>query len=342
MNICRLIDKRPDYFQGGGGNVSVKLDGRIMAVKASGFKVLDISRDKGLVNVDYQTIRNFFNKIDHRQPDIYNNQSSKIISSSVINKSGQEGLRPSIETGFHALLGTYVVHSHSVYANLISCSKQPERLINDIFLNSGKYFIIANYTPPGFYLTLEVSRKLDSLNKGGHVSSQIILLKNHGLIVSADSAEATIKIHEKINQAIRSYFHLDRPYPEINIKSLGRDRYVSGTKYLFDYFKQHKNYFYNLRKYMLFPDQIVFCEDAITGDINQNTTNKIVIDIDKEIIFYNANFTEAIIMEEVLVSWAFVMDNLEKNNLAPDYISKEEADFVSNMEGEKYRKNLVK
>ena len=41
-DLSNRIGARPDYVQGGGGNTSVKLDGGLMAVKASGFRLSDV------------------------------------------------------------------------------------------------------------------------------------------------------------------------------------------------------------------------------------------------------------------------------------------------------------
>ena len=47
--ISRSAGSRSDYVQGGGGNTSVKLDDNLMAVKASGFMLKDISQNEGFV-----------------------------------------------------------------------------------------------------------------------------------------------------------------------------------------------------------------------------------------------------------------------------------------------------
>ena len=44
--VSKTVGARADYVQGGGGNTSVKLDGGLMAIKASGFCLKDIEVDK--------------------------------------------------------------------------------------------------------------------------------------------------------------------------------------------------------------------------------------------------------------------------------------------------------
>ena len=44
--VSSTVGARADYVQGGGGNTSVKLDGGLMAIKASGYCLKDIDVDK--------------------------------------------------------------------------------------------------------------------------------------------------------------------------------------------------------------------------------------------------------------------------------------------------------
>ena len=44
--LSRDVGARRDFVQGGGGNTSVKLDDRLMAVKASGFCLGDVLPDQ--------------------------------------------------------------------------------------------------------------------------------------------------------------------------------------------------------------------------------------------------------------------------------------------------------
>jgi rhamnose utilization protein RhaD (predicted bifunctional aldolase and dehydrogenase) len=41
--VSQKIGARSDYVQGGGGNTSVKLGGGLMAIKASGYRLCDIT-----------------------------------------------------------------------------------------------------------------------------------------------------------------------------------------------------------------------------------------------------------------------------------------------------------
>lgn len=62
--LSRNIGSRPDYVQGGGGNTSVKLNGGLMAVKASGFCLSDVGADRAYAVLDYDSLRRFYMETD--------------------------------------------------------------------------------------------------------------------------------------------------------------------------------------------------------------------------------------------------------------------------------------
>ena len=49
--ISQEVGKHPDFVQGGGGNTSAKLDDRYMAVKASGYRLDQVTEQDGYVIV---------------------------------------------------------------------------------------------------------------------------------------------------------------------------------------------------------------------------------------------------------------------------------------------------
>ncbi|MCL2084901.1 MAG: class II aldolase/adducin family protein, partial [Oscillospiraceae bacterium] len=96
--MSQTAGSREDYVQGGGGNTSVKLGDGLMAIKASGYRLRQVTETDGFAVVETETLRD------------------------VTEERGYRPLRPSVETGVHALLGAFVLHTHPVYANLALCS----------------------------------------------------------------------------------------------------------------------------------------------------------------------------------------------------------------------------
>ena len=116
--LSQSAGARMDYVQGGGGNTSVKLDDTYMAVKASGFCLSDVKPDQAYAVMDYSALRAFYRGHEANEFDNVEQAGSELAKASTIAIEGLSALRPSVEAGFHSLLGTFVIHSHSVYANL--------------------------------------------------------------------------------------------------------------------------------------------------------------------------------------------------------------------------------
>ena len=58
--VSQKIGARSDYVQGGGGNTSVKLGGGLMAIKASGYRLCDITPQAAYAVLDYEALRAFY------------------------------------------------------------------------------------------------------------------------------------------------------------------------------------------------------------------------------------------------------------------------------------------
>lgn len=118
VTISSYAGARKDYVQGGGGNTSVKFDGRLMAIKASGYTLAEITHDKGYVTVNYQKILDYYNTVDASADRDFEKESLEVSLGSAELLDGMENKRPSVEVGFHTFLKKCVIHTHAVYANI--------------------------------------------------------------------------------------------------------------------------------------------------------------------------------------------------------------------------------
>jgi rhamnose utilization protein RhaD (predicted bifunctional aldolase and dehydrogenase) len=180
------------FVQGGGGNTSVKLDGERMAIKASGISLQKMSLEQGIAIVDYPQVNQY-----HLSPDATENAYADSINNFAISNSG----RPSIETGFHALLGKYVIHSHSVFVNVLLCSEQGKKLISQHFPQA----IWIDYCTPGRDLTLAIK---DGLEFSTESYEGLVFLESHGMIASAETHQKCLDLHSECNDRVRSLFDL--------------------------------------------------------------------------------------------------------------------------------------
>jgi len=52
--LSQNIGNHLDYVQGGGGNISVKISDNLMAIKASGFELKNLTENYGFAFVNHQ------------------------------------------------------------------------------------------------------------------------------------------------------------------------------------------------------------------------------------------------------------------------------------------------
>jgi len=337
--ISKEVGLPIEYTQGGGGNTSVKLDDELMAVKASGYKLKQITPREGYVVVNYKKILEFYDQVDLNQDRDYEKESTEFVKSNIVEMEGLKKLRPSVEAGFHSLLKTYVIHTHAVYANIICCSQNGRELMEEIFKNEDFDCIWVPYINPGFSLTLRIKDLSEKHRQETNRFPQVVLMENHGLIVTADDAEECVALHSKVNEMIRKHFGIDEAYPELKLEKIGEDKFASRTGYLTDYFKKNGITPDLFDKIVLYPDQLVYLNGSLAVD---SMDNKLNIDSKTGEIIYLTNESEAQTMEETLLAYIYVIDSIRKFHLPLKTMSKEEIDFIMNWESERYRKSLVK
>ncbi len=195
--MSKQVGSRVDYTQGGGGNTSVKYGDGLMAIKASGFRLTDVTEDSGFAVVKVDTLED------------------------VTEAEGFKPLRPSVEANFHALLKKYVIHTHPVYVNLALCSEQGQAAIEQVM--SDYKYITVPYINPGQELAEYIKSKLFD-------GVEAVLLENHGFVVTADTAEQALKLHTEINEKFAKYYGVSESdfgsYYENVVKPLYPDQQV--------------------------------------------------------------------------------------------------------------------
>jgi rhamnose utilization protein RhaD (predicted bifunctional aldolase and dehydrogenase) len=343
--ISNAVGNNPKYVQGGGGNTSVKLNDELMAVKASGFKLKQITEKEGFVVVNYKNIREYFKNVNLDSDIDYEKDSVKFAKDNVIALEGMAELRPSVEAGFHSILKKYVIHTHPVYANILCCSEEGRNLTDKIFPESEWEKLWIPYVNPGFFLTLKIIEAIKNYESKKGIFPEIIFMENHGLIVTSDNREHCIELHNKVNDSIIEYLGISEDYPEIIIKKdekktekLQEDIYISGTEYLKNFFKDNKidnSYFEEI---ILYPDQLVYLNDSISID---NGRNKLNIDTKTGELVYHTNYQEALTIEETLLAYLYVINKIKNCQLMVKSMTKKEANYIRNWESEKYRKTMA-
>ena len=166
--LSAMLGSDPLQVQGPGGNTSIK-EGAVMFIKASGTELADAEEKDIFVAVD-------------RAAAVLEAQEKAGDGSckdTVLDKS--HGLRPSIETTFHAAFDHRVVaHTHSVAT--ITHAISPEGRTEAEAKLDGLNFAMVPYAKPGLPLTREILARIEPETK-------VVILQNHGLICAGDSVE---------------------------------------------------------------------------------------------------------------------------------------------------------
>lgn len=162
IQLSNNIGSQIENCQGAGGNISIKVNNK-MIIKSSGYSMKDVSQTDGYTTVEYNHMLDIQNEKD------YNN----LIKSDYF----FIGKRPSMEVGFHSLLGKYVLHSHPIYLTAILCLQNSKDIIKKLY--SQFNYIYIPYITPGYDLFEYIKNLKDSYD--------IYFLENHGVIINSDS-----------------------------------------------------------------------------------------------------------------------------------------------------------
>ncbi|MCM2267403.1 MAG: class II aldolase/adducin family protein [Elusimicrobiales bacterium] len=231
---ARAAGSRPDLTQGGGGNVSVKTGPERMLVKASGTQLKDVTAVKGYALVNYGSIKRRIAAGPGEEGAF-----SDFICAQALPVKGVPPAKPSIETGFHALLNTVVIHTHSVYANILNMSAEGHVLGRKLF--PAAEFI--PYKAPGPQLCTAINER--ALPRG----PQVFFLANHGLVVSHAGVEGALELNERVNETIRRRLCLP-PYPALTpAGGLWAHNAAGLARYGREFMLEH----------VLSPDQALYC-----------------------------------------------------------------------------------
>ena len=333
IDISQYSGSRADYTQGGGGNTSVKnAENGTMVIKASGYRLVDINETTAFVAVDKNKIYDYYNSVDLSVEKDYEKESAEVSKNSIVPLEGVETLRPSVEVGFHAILKKYVIHTHSVYANLITCSQEGEDLAAKLFKDKDFGFIFLPYINPGFELTLAMKNKIDAYVAETGKYPEVIFMKNHGLVVTGDYIDRVKAVNTDVNETIRNYFGLADDFRSVNLVAT-ETGFKSETSIVTNFVKNNVLDKAVLDETPLYPDQLVYLNNILA----HSPDTMIVKD---GTVYYNADVRKATTLEETLAAYLFVVTNVRKAGLTVSTMNEKEVYFINNWEAEKYRRSV--
>jgi len=340
--MSRTAGLRADYVQGGGGNTSVKLPGGLMAIKASGFCLKDVEVDKAYAVLDGAAIRKFYEDNSPESLGDVEKEGSAVTKANTKTIEGLAQLRPSVEAGFHSILKTYVLHTHSVYANLAACSTCCKELAAVAFADAPYSWGWVDYTDPGSRLTFAIKAELARVEAETGKVPSVILMQNHGIIVHDDDVNRTLAIHTDANNRMAALFSMTgNAFPEIAVKELAGGIFAADVPYLKENLKSGKYSWKFLMEQPLYPDQMVFLTDTFFMDEDSVEDGKCVASTETGELVLRMDAKKAQTMAETLTAVFFIMNHITEAGYGLSTMGEAAKEFISNWESEKYRKSLA-
>ncbi len=300
--LSRLYSSGITHIQGGGGNISVK-DGQTMYIKSSGYNFEDVYKDEAFVGVDFNTIKESL-----REDDISENSYFESLNTALLPGFT---MRPSMETGFHAVLDKYVIHTHPVAVNILTCSDSLNDLIGSIVQDN---FSCIQYSSPGLGITQEILKEIGN-------ESKVFFLENHGVIVHSKDFEEVQFLYSSLISHFEAFFKISS-YVEIKMSKC-QSGYIGSS-----FQAEEIEIFKTLDSKVLYPDQEVFLNDLSLCNFIDNK------------IYYPFDLKKSISLEENVRAILAIELGIRNKGLKAKYLSMNERAYIRNMKAEKYRKKV--
>jgi ribulose-5-phosphate 4-epimerase/fuculose-1-phosphate aldolase len=189
VDACRHAGARvPGWVQGAGGNISVK-KGDTLYIKGSGRRLDEISPANGVAAVSLGALATRLSKIDGARADA--DYAAALTASAVPGPC-----RPSMETGFHAVLPeTWVAHLHSLVGICLAdqAEKDPAAVRRwlEPRVKGGLAFLPA--VAPGWELVKAIEP---------HRDCSLLLLANHGVVLQGANIDEVLTHWERLEHEL--------------------------------------------------------------------------------------------------------------------------------------------
>jgi len=340
--VSGIAGARADYVQGGGGNTSVKLSDGLMAIKASGFCLSDITPNSAYAVLDGAAVRDFYLSSEPEQFENVETAGSTKAKESVKVIEGLAQLRPSVEAGFHSILKTFVVHTHSVYANLAACAVNCKEICAAAFEGADYSWGMVPYVDPGANLTFAIRNEMKRVEAETGKVPGIIIMQNHGIIAHDDDPEAVLALHADANERLAKAFGITgNSFPKVEIKEIEPGLYENATPYLTEALAGGAYTEQFLLEQPLYPDQMVFLIGTFGMDKAEVEEGQCVAYSDSGKVLMRMDAKKAQVLAETLTAVVFVINHIKAAGHPLSTMGEAAKNFIANWESEKYRKSLA-
>jgi rhamnose utilization protein RhaD (predicted bifunctional aldolase and dehydrogenase) len=362
VQISRHYGSDPDYVIAGGGNTSYKND-RYLWVKASGIALATID-EAGFVQLDREKLKMIGEKSYSEDIQLREAQVKEDLLAARVDP--ETGLRPSVETSLHDLIGyPFVVHTHPTLVNALMCSQQAEEKTRGLF---GEEVLFVE-PAAGYSLFMLVKEMLPVYRQRYGRDPQIIFLQNHGVFVSGMTTQEIQQHYGRIMATLREII---RP-EEIRYLPIGEEterlrqeisRITGGKQVVVRHNTLHRHFYESKETFQAVavpftPDILVYCGaeylysdkkslPEILGDVMQGVTRyRKKYDRDPGIILVkDFGLFGVAAKEKVAVTALDVFEDFMKVSQyteafgGPHPLSRETIDFILGWEVESYRRKI--
>ena len=209
IRISNVTGKDSTLVQGGGGNTSVKTaDGKYMYIKASGTALKDMNEKQGWRRLRLEPVLSIIEDkslarfdASAREPEVVN----RLLLACDDNIKADA--RPSVEAHLHAFLDKCVIHLHplvvAAYVNAKNGRAELENLFKKSAIRNQQSKILlpplwVPYTDPGFMLAKKIAKLASDYQNQFGKKPAILFLEKHGLFVTAQTADAALRLVRKV------------------------------------------------------------------------------------------------------------------------------------------------
>jgi len=190
--LSRRFGPDAAFTRGGGGNTSAKAGG-VLWIKPSGVSLAALTAD-ALMPLAMKPLLAMLAPDAPPEPP----GSDPVLRVGMAARlDAADARRPSVEALFHALLpDPIVVHTHPTLVNALTCARRGAEVAHELF---GDAVLWIPYTDPGLPLARRIAVEREAFaGRTGRPAPAVLLLGNHGLVVTGSSADEVVERTERV------------------------------------------------------------------------------------------------------------------------------------------------
>jgi rhamnose utilization protein RhaD (predicted bifunctional aldolase and dehydrogenase)/NAD(P)-dependent dehydrogenase (short-subunit alcohol dehydrogenase family) len=198
--LSRRFGDDAEFARGGGGNISVKIDG-VLYIKPSGTSLAQLTAES-VIALNIAPLMELLNAPVARPAAGGTDEVMQVALTARVGKT--DARRPSVELLFHALIPEqFVLHTHPTSVNAITCATHGAEVTEKLF---GSSVLWVPYTDPGLPLARAIRDARRSHEERHRAPApRVMFLQNHGLIVAGNTTGEIEETSVRLVSTIKSH-----------------------------------------------------------------------------------------------------------------------------------------